>query len=115
MTLRIPRRTFLRGAGAAMALPLLDAMGPAGLRSAFAGAPARSVPKRLAFLYVPNGVVYPDWTPTAEGADFELPYILEPLKPIKDSLLVLSGPRARQGPAPRRRPRRPCARQRPPS
>ena len=55
--------------------------------------PARKqgVPTRMAFLYVPNGKHMPDWTPAAEGDDWELPYIMEPLAPVKDRLLVLSG------------------------
>lgn len=95
MTLRIPRRTFLRGAGAAVALPWLEAMGllpSASERSvAFADAPGRGVPLRLLFLYVPNGVDRSSWTPRTEGAAFALPPTLEPLKPVRESVLVLSG------------------------
>jgi hypothetical protein len=86
--LTIPRRTFLRGLGATIALPLLDAMMPA---RALAGGVVKSAPTRMAFLFVPNGAHMPDWTPAAEGADFELPYILQPLQPHKNELLVLSG------------------------
>ena len=75
----IQRRTFLRGLGAAMALPMLDAMKPA---RALAGLPETKHPVRMAFLFVPNGAHMPDWTPTAEGADFDLPWILEPLQPL---------------------------------
>lgn len=86
---RISRRTALRGLGTTMALPLLDAMLPIG---ALAGnADSIPSPKRMAFFYVPNGVHLPDWTPAAEGAEFELPWILEPLAPVKQKLLVLSG------------------------
>ena len=81
----LPRRTFLRGLGAAVALPMLDAMLP--LRAAVAKAP----PRRMAFLFVPNGAHMPDWTPAAEGADFSLPYILQPLAPHRSEFLVLSG------------------------
>jgi hypothetical protein len=85
----ISRRTVLRGLGAMVALPWLEAMAPLGVRAA---APAaRSVPNRLAFLYVPNGVHIPDWTPQAEGTLGELPDILKPLAPVKDDLLVISG------------------------
>jgi hypothetical protein len=70
-----------------MALPFLDAMRPLG--KAFAQGPAR-VP-RMAFLYVPNGVHMQDWKPKAEGADFTLPAILEPLEPFRKDLLVLTG------------------------
>ncbi len=84
----IPRRTFLRGAGAALALPLLDAMIPA------YAAPAETAAKqalRLGFVYVPNGVMMRKWTPVTEGANFEMTPILEPLAPHRDRMLVLSG------------------------
>lgn len=85
---QISRRTVLRGLGTAMALPLLDAMTP---MLAIGSEERKVVPTRMAFIYVPNGKHMPDWTPQAVGADFELPFILEPLKPVKDELLVLSG------------------------
>ncbi len=83
----IPRRTFLRGAGATLALPLLDGMVPA-----FAGAlDASAKPAvRLSIVFVPNGRIMDHWTPQAEGAAFELPSILEPLAAFQDRLLVLS-------------------------
>jgi len=84
----LSRRTFLRGVGTAMALPLLDAMMP---RSAFAAPPAGSTPNRLVVFYVPNGIHMPGWTPQAQGANFDLPPILEALSPHKNDLLVLSG------------------------
>ena len=86
---RIPRRTFLRGIGTAIALPLLDAMRPAGAFAAAVGAP--KTPVRMAFMFVPNGAHMPDWTPQATGADFDLPYILQPLQAHKDELLVMTG------------------------
>lgn len=82
----IRRRTFLKGLGTAMALPWLDAMAPRALAK-----PAPGSPLRMAFIYVPNGVNMADWTPKGEGAEFELPYILEPLKPHQNDLQVLSG------------------------
>ena len=84
----VPRRTFLRGLGAAVALPLLDSMVPA-----FAGAQnTAAIPvKRLGIVYVPHGAVMHDWTPATEGAAFEMTPILEPLTPFRDRLLVLSG------------------------
>src|SRR5687767_10596028 len=85
----LPRRTFLRGLGAAIALPMLDAMLPT--RALAAAAALKKSPTRMAFLFVPNGAHMPDWTPKAEGADFDLPYILQPLQPHKNELLVLSG------------------------
>jgi Protein of unknown function (DUF1552) len=81
----LPRRTVLRGLGASVALPMLDAMRPA-----FAGSEPAS-PFRLAFTYVPNGVTLADWTPVGEGRTFELSRILKPLEPFRDRLLVLSG------------------------
>jgi hypothetical protein len=81
---RLERRTVLRGFGASVALPALDAMTPA-----FA-APAPP-PLRLLFAYVPNGVTLADWTPRGEGRDFELGRILKPLEPWKQRLLVISG------------------------
>jgi hypothetical protein len=88
MSWQISRRTVLRGLGTAVALPLLDAMAPSVGRAA--GDKRRS-PVRMAFVYVPNGQHMPDWTPKAVGAEWELPYIMEPLAPVKDRLLVLSG------------------------
>ncbi len=89
---QLPRRTFLRGLGTMMALPLLEAMSPAVNLFASAGAPSiKTSPKRMAFVYVPNGANMVDWTPQKVGADFDLPYILEPLKPFQNELLVLSG------------------------
>jgi hypothetical protein len=86
----ISRRTVLRGLGVAMSLPWLEAMGP--LRAwADQPQPAQAVPNRVAFLYVPNGINMEDWTPKAEGADFELTPILRSLAPVRDRLLVLSG------------------------
>ncbi|MCS7045194.1 MAG: DUF1552 domain-containing protein [Gemmataceae bacterium] len=88
MTTPISRRTMLQGMGVSLALPWLEAMGPL---TAWAEAPARRAPNRMAFFYVPNGVHMPDWTPRGEGALGELPRILEPLTPFKDHLLVLTG------------------------
>jgi hypothetical protein len=83
---RLSRRAVLRGAGAAIALPLLDAMIPAGL---FAGEPEPAL--RLVFLCVPNGIHMPEWTPKAEGLLEKLPSILEPLAPHATDVSVLSG------------------------
>src|SRR5204863_1087122 len=91
---QIPRRTFLRGLGTAIALPMLDAMLPARALAAAAaasGTTPTSFPKRMAYLYVPNGANMTDWTPKTVGTDFELPLILEPLKAVQKDLLVLSG------------------------
>ncbi|HVF09826.1 MAG TPA: DUF1552 domain-containing protein [Abditibacteriaceae bacterium] len=88
----LSRRTFLRGVGTAMALPLLEGMVPSVAAAAQAATTlARSAaPTRMVFLFVPNGMHMADWTPATEGA-FELPYILEPLKNVKDSISILSG------------------------
>jgi hypothetical protein len=80
----LPRRTVLRGLGAALALPVLDAMTPA-LR-----AQAKPVHRFQAF-YVPNGMAMEYWTPTGLGADFQFSRILEPLAPFRSQLLVISG------------------------
>ena len=80
----IPRRAFLRGTGAALALPLLDAMTPA-----FATATAR--PTRLSFIEVPNGIMMDKWTPATEGSGYASTPILEPLAGFRDRMLVLSG------------------------
>src|SRR5436189_7768 len=86
----IDRRTVLKGLGTAVALPLLDAMLPR-LAVAGVGGPKKDLPLRLGVVYVPNGVNMADWTPAAEGTNFKLPWILEPLQPVKDDLLVLTG------------------------
>ncbi|HBE70378.1 MAG TPA: hypothetical protein DDW52_19690, partial [Planctomycetaceae bacterium] len=83
------RRTLLRGASTAIALPFLEAMLPTS-RIARAGSPAKA-PLRTAFLAVPNGVHMPSWKPTKVGRRFELPATLEPLASVKDKLCVLSG------------------------
>jgi len=82
----IPRRTFLRGAGAVLALPVLDAMTPA-----LAAETER--PIRLAFMQVPNGIMNlkNEWSPKAEGPLTEMTRILEPLAGLRDHLVVMSG------------------------
>jgi len=87
----LPRRTVLRGMGATVALPLLDAMVPAA--TALAQTPARPIP-RFQAIYAPNGMAMPYWTPETEGAGFALTPILQPLAPFRDQLLVLSGLRS---------------------
>jgi hypothetical protein len=84
----LDRRTLLKGLGVAVALPALEAMTPA---LSLASAPARPFPRRLAFVYVPNGVHGPDWVPRTLGPGFELPPTLQPLAPVRDYLTVLSG------------------------
>ena len=84
----LPRRTVLRGLGAAVGLPLLDAMFPA---FTAAGKTAAKPVHRFQAIYVPNGIAMGYWTPTAVGSHFKLPPILEPLAPFRNQLLVLSG------------------------
>ncbi|QEL16046.1 DUF1552 domain-containing protein [Limnoglobus roseus] len=86
MTMPLSRRTVLRGLGTAMALPLLDAMAPA-TRAADAARP----PRRMAFLYVPNGAYMPYWMPKTEGADYELTPCLEPMAEHRKEMLVFGG------------------------
>jgi hypothetical protein len=86
----ISRRTVLKGLGAAVALPWLEAMAPVSALAAPAEV-AKTIPTRMAFLYVPNGVSMADWTPKGEGPLGSLPAILEPLAPLKDDVMVLSG------------------------
>jgi hypothetical protein len=84
----LPRRTFLRGMGVTLALPLLDAMLPAQTllkKTAAAGSP------RMGFVYVPHGAIMDRWTPSADGAGFEFSPILKPLEPFRDRLNVVSG------------------------
>jgi len=81
----LSRRTLLRGAGATLALPFLDSMAPA------LKAQASKAPPRLGFIYVSNGVILEQWTPTATGKTFELPPILQPLAPVREHINVLSG------------------------
>ena len=85
--LSLPRRTFLRGMGATVALPLLDAMVPA--LSALATTAAAPI-KRLGFVYLPNGAVMQAWTPRGEGTNLELSPTLSPLAPYRDQTLVIS-------------------------
>ena len=86
--MRLPRRTFLRGMGVSLALPLLDSMIPA--RTLLAQTAARPRP-RLGFVYVPHGAIMDKWTPATEGAGFEFTPILAPLEPFRDRLNVVTG------------------------
>ena len=80
----VSRRTLLRGAGVAIALPFLDAMRPA-----LAAAPPAV--QRLGVVYVPNGIIMDQWTPAELGSNFQFGRILKPLEPFRESTLVLSG------------------------
>src|SRR5204863_7684069 len=84
----LPRRTFLRGVGATLALPLLDAMVPA--RTLLAKTAAGPI-SRLGFVYLPHGAIMDKWTPAAEGAGFEFSPILKPLEPFRKYVDVVRG------------------------
>jgi hypothetical protein len=86
----LPRRTVLKGLGASVALPFLDAMLPGLSTRARAAQPVH----RFQTFYVPNGMAMEYWTPKTEGVAFELSPILEPLAPFRDQMLVLSGIKA---------------------
>ena len=83
----LPRRTFLRGAGTALALPFLDAMVPAFAASSSAG----TAPLRIGYVYLPTGRIMENWIPKVEGENFEITPTLEPLASFRDQMLVLSG------------------------
>jgi hypothetical protein len=84
----IKRRTVLKGMGASVGLPLLDAMVPAGTALAQTAAAAKP---RMIFVYFPHGAVMDKWTPQKAGADFDFPYILAPLRPFQKQLTIISG------------------------
>src|SRR6202158_2046375 len=84
----ISRRTILRGLGATVALPLLDAMVPA--LTAALNTPAKPI-RRFGVVYHPNGVIYDKWLPNGVGADFELSSTLAGLQPFRDKLSVVTG------------------------
>src|SRR5512138_497900 len=84
----LPRRTFLKGLGVGVALPLLDSMVPA--RTLLAQTAAKPV-SRLGFVYVPHGAIMAQWTPATEGAGFEFTPILKPLEAHRNYVNVVSG------------------------
>jgi uncharacterized protein DUF1552 len=90
----LSRRAVLKGAGATIALPLLDAMIPA--RTALAETAAAAGP-RLGFVYFPHGALQDEWQPTKIGRDFDFPFILKPLEPMRDHVTVVSGLRNKGG------------------
>jgi len=90
----LPRRTFLRGLGVSLALPLLDGMVPA--LSALGTTAAKPV-KRLGIVYVPNGMWMDRWTPKAGGGGLEITPTLQTLAPFRDRMLMVSGLANRQG------------------
>jgi hypothetical protein len=84
----IPRRTFLRGLGTMVALPALNSLLPASARAATSTAAA---PKRVAWVYVPNGANMADWTPATTGTGYELTSSLQPLAAHQDKVSILTG------------------------
>ena len=91
----IPRRTFLRGLGTMVALPLLDSLLPAGACAA-TKAPL-AAPKRVAWVYVPNGANMSDWTPATTGTGYGMPEILQPLAKHRENFSILTGLANHQG------------------
>jgi hypothetical protein len=83
----LPRRTFLRGLGATIALPFLDSMIPAATALIQSAGRPRT---RLGCIYFPHGVIMNKWTPATDGTSFEMPEILQPLKPFQNQLNVIS-------------------------
>jgi len=83
----LPRRTFLKGLGTVMALPMLDAMRPASARAA----KATKAPTRVAFVFFPNGCIQPAWKPQEAGEQYELTGTLQPLSEFKSELIVFGG------------------------
>lgn len=94
----LSRRTVLKGAGAAIALPLLDAMNPAGV--AFAQTAAAKIPHRLAFVGFPHGAVMRLWAPAETGKDYAMTRILEPLAPYREHMTIVSGLRNKPAESP---------------
>src|SRR5262249_36301079 len=82
----ISRRTLLKGLGASLGLPVLDAMLP----YAVSAVPETLVKTRMAFVYVPIGAIMQHWTPARQGAEYELSKTLMPLSPVKEDILVMS-------------------------
>ena len=94
----VSRRTVLKGIGASIALPLLDAMSPAG--TAWAQTAAGSTPKRFAFVGFPHGAIMDRWSPKEAGTDYTMSAILEPLTPFRKHLTIVSGLRNKPAESP---------------
>jgi len=82
----LPRRTFLHGMGAAVALPFLEAMAPA--MTPLAQSPAKS-PLRFGGVYIPNGCVMDNWTPKTTDGTLEITRVLQPLGAFRDQMTVV--------------------------
>jgi hypothetical protein len=85
----VPRRTVLKGVGATIALPLVEAMFPAA--TAWAQTPAGKTPKRFAFVGFPHGAIMDRWSPKETGTDYTMSPILKPLEPFRKHLTIVSG------------------------
>ena len=94
----ISRRTVLKGVGATIALPLLDAMNPAA--TAWAATPAGSAPRRFAFVGFPHGAIMDRWSPKQTGANYEMSEILKPLETYRQHMTIVSGLRNKPGETP---------------
>ena len=93
----LSRRTFLRGAGVTVALPFLESMLPAQTPLASSA----SAPKiRFAGIFFPHGMAPGHWVPKSEGSSFDLPFIMEPLRPVLDQSIILSGLHSRSAEPP---------------
>jgi hypothetical protein len=95
---QVSRRAVLKGVGATIALPLLDAMNPAA--TAWAQTAVASTPKRLAFIGFPHGAIMDRWSPPQTGTNFEMSPILQPLEAYRQHLTIVSGLRNKQGETP---------------
>jgi hypothetical protein len=94
----VSRRTVLKGVGATIALPLIDAMNPAS--TAWAQTAAGAAPKRLAFVGFPHGAIMDKWSPPQTGTNYEMSPILQPLEPLRQHLTIVSGLRNKPGETP---------------
>jgi hypothetical protein len=94
----ISRRTVLKGVGATIALPILDAMSPAA--TAWAKTAAGSAPKRFAFVGFPHGAIMDHWSPKETGTNYQMSTILGPLAPFREHLTIISGLRNKPGETP---------------
>src|SRR5262245_64665962 len=86
----IPRRTFLRGAGATLALPLLEAMLPAQTPQAQTAASPDKI-RRFVGIWHPHGAAPGYWSPLQEGKNFEFSFITKPLEPFRDRIVLITG------------------------
>ena len=94
----VSRRTVLKGMGATIALPLIDAMNPAA--TAWAQTAAGSPPRRLAFVGFPHGAIMDHWSPAQTGSTYDMSAILQPLEPLRQHLTIVSGLRNKPGETP---------------